>query len=225
MSIIQTNIDNFNIKYKEYVRINNLLLELKKEIYNKSIKILIKKNKSIDIINKINPLTYKLSNNINHNYQYDNNIIQPKINIIFKYNDIFQRTYNFKIINSQQILNIYINQLNNISIINLGLSYYKLIKYYIIALIYIYIYKTNNNIFYNIFSFLENSDINKYFQKITNYYHYIENYNNNKYNFDSLLYKNELVELYFTIHNQNNIINTFDIFHNIKIKDMKNKYI
>ena len=225
MSIIQTNIDNFNIKYKEYVRINNLLLELKKEIYNKSIKILIKKNKSIDIINKINPLTYKLSNNINQNYQYDNNIIQPKINIIFKYNDIFQRTYNFKIINSQQILNIYINQLNNISIINLGLSYYKLIKYYIIALIYIYIYKTNNNIFYNIFSFLENSDINKYFQKITNYYHYIENYNNNKYNFDSLLYKNELVELYFTIHNQNNIINTFDIFHNIKIKDMKNKYI
>jgi len=225
MSIIQTNIDNFNMKYKEYVRINNLLLELKKEIYNKSIKILIKKNKSIDIINKINPLTYKLSNNINQNYQYDNNIIQPKINIIFRYNDIFQRTYNFKIINSQQILNIYINQLNNISIINLGLSYYKLIKYYIIALIYIYINKTNNNIFYNIFSFLENSDINKYFQKINNYYHYIENYNNNKYNFDSLLYKNELVELYFTIHNQNNIINTFDIFHNIKIKDMKNKYI
>ena len=131
---------------------------------------------------------------------------------------IFQRTYNFKIINPLQIL-------NNISIINFGLSYYKLINYYIIVLIYIYINKTNNNIFYNIFSFLENSDINKYFQKINNYYHYIENYNNNKYNFDSLLYKNELVELYFTIHNQNNIINTFDIFHNIKIKDMINKYI
>ena len=129
---------------------------------------------------------------------------------------IFQRTYNFKIINPQQILNIYNNQLNNISIINLGLSYYKLIKYYIIALIYIYINKTNNNIFYNIFSFLEKSDINKYFQKINNYYYYyIENYNNNKYNFDSLLHKNKLIKQHFTIHNQNNIINTFDIFHNI----------
>jgi hypothetical protein len=75
MSIIQANINNFNIKYKEYIRINNLLLELKKEIYNKSIKILIKKDNSIDIINKINPLSYKLSNNINYNYQFNNNII------------------------------------------------------------------------------------------------------------------------------------------------------
>uniref|UniRef100_A0A6C0H8L7 Uncharacterized protein n=1 Tax=viral metagenome TaxID=1070528 RepID=A0A6C0H8L7_9ZZZZ len=32
---------------------------------------------------------------------------------------IFQRTYNFKIINLLQILNIYNNQLNNISIINI----------------------------------------------------------------------------------------------------------
>uniref|UniRef100_A0A6C0H931 Uncharacterized protein n=1 Tax=viral metagenome TaxID=1070528 RepID=A0A6C0H931_9ZZZZ len=45
--IIQANITNFNIKYKEYIEINNLLLELKKEIDNKSIKILINKDNKI----------------------------------------------------------------------------------------------------------------------------------------------------------------------------------
>jgi hypothetical protein len=210
MKIILHKKKKFNTQYNEYIKINNLLIELNKAIENNSIKTVVDVNKKtkthhLCIVNMKNPLNTEQT-------LYS----QPLLSL----NKLTHKLININILDPLKIIELYNNQINNINIINFGLSYYRLIRCNIIALLYIYMKQTNNIIFNHIYSFLIDRDINNDLEKLKNYIFYFESYNNYKNKLDITLYQNKLIFDNYNIDYQINILKTFEKFQILKLKEM-----
>ena len=208
MKIILHKKTKFNVQYNEYIKINNLLVELNKAIENNSIKTIIDiktKTPHICIINMKNPLNT------------DKTIYsQPSLSLT----KLTHKLINIDIIDPLKIIELYNNQINNIHIINFSLSYYRLIRCNIVALLYIYMKQTNDIIFNHIYSFLIDRNINNDLEKLNNYIIYFESYNNYKNKLDITLYQNKLIFDTYNIDYQINILKTFEKFQILKLKEM-----